>query len=118
MTDISSFKMMPVNMWQLKSNFAEQKLLSIKPEKEEGKEGGEVKKVCQEFESLFLNYLLQEMRDTIPKSGLLDGGQAERIYTSMFDEKISKELAQKGGIGLAQVLEKSLLQYRNNPTNR
>lgn len=28
---------------------------------------------CQEFESLFLSYLLKLMRDTIPKSGLLEG---------------------------------------------
>lgn len=118
MTDFTpSMKMTSTSMWQLNSNLTKQKLSTAKADKETGQDPKEIKAVCQEFESLFLNYMLKEMRSTVPKSDLLDGGQAERIYTSMFDERLSQELAQKGGIGLAQMLEKNLLANQNNKTN-
>jgi flagellar protein FlgJ len=60
--------------------------------------------VCREMESLFINYLLKEMRATIDKSGLIDGGQAEEIYTSMLDAELAKEIAGRGGIGLYKLL--------------
>jgi peptidoglycan hydrolase FlgJ len=81
-------------------------------------ESSKISEVCKEFESLFLNYLLKEMRAAIPKSGLWDGGEAEQIYTAMFDEKLSSELAQHGGIGLAQIIRKSLMETQNNNENR
>lgn len=67
-----------------------------------------LKVACQQFESLFLGLMLKEMRETIPKSELLGAGQAEEIYTSMLDTQLSQELAQKGGIGLATIIEKYL----------
>lgn len=117
MTDLSSIKLIRANIEQLTSNRVEQNFMPIGPRKKEINDAQEIKAVCQEFESLFLHYLLKEMRDTIPKSDLLDCGQAERIYTSMYDEQLSKELAQKGGVGLAQMLEKSLLKYHNTQVN-
>jgi flagellar protein FlgJ len=63
-----------------------------------------LKKACAEFESLFMFYLLKEMRATIPKSGFISGGSAEEIYTSMLDTQLAKELALKGGIGLSTIL--------------
>ncbi len=56
---------------------------------------------CAEFESLFINHLLKEMRATITKAGLIDGGNAEGIYTAMLDAELARNLAQRGGIGLS-----------------
>lgn len=64
----------------------------------------ELVRVCQDLESVFLTYLLKEMRETIPKAGLLSGGRAEEIYTSLADAELAKELAAGGGIGLSRVL--------------
>jgi peptidoglycan hydrolase FlgJ len=76
----------------------------------QGKSRGEskLKVACQQFESLFLSMMLKEMRETIPKSELFGAGQAEEIYTSLLDTQLSHELAQKGGIGLATIIEKYL----------
>jgi flagellar protein FlgJ len=63
-----------------------------------------LKKACAEFESLFMFYLLKEMRATIPKSGFISGGRAEEIYTSMLDTQLSRELSSNGGIGLSSIL--------------
>ena len=63
-----------------------------------------LKQACQELESLFIGYLLKEMRATVTKSGYLSGGRAEELYTSMLDGQLAKELSFKGGIGLARLL--------------
>jgi len=63
----------------------------------------ELKKVTQEFESVFLEQLFKTMRKTIPKSGFLGGGQSEEIYTYMLDQELSKKLSQRG-IGIADIL--------------
>ncbi len=63
----------------------------------------QLKEACAELESLFISYLLKEMRATIPKTGLISGGRAEEIYTSMLDSEISKEIASQRGIGLSSL---------------
>ena len=74
------------------------------PASSSGKKHGELKQACSEMESLFINYLLKEMRATIPKSGFISGGYAEEMYTSMMDAELSKDIASRGGIGLAATL--------------
>ena len=63
---------------------------------------------CTELESLFIHQLFQQMRATVPKSDLLGGGSAEELYTSMLDQELSKELAERGGIGLAALLKEQI----------
>ena len=67
-----------------------------------------LKEACRELESLFIGHLLKEMRATVTKSGFLSGGRAEELYTSMLDGQLAKELADKGGIGLAALLLEDL----------
>jgi Rod binding domain-containing protein len=63
---------------------------------------------CAEMESLFISHLLKEMRATVEKSGLIDGGQAEEIFTSLLDVEISKKMSTAGGIGLSAILLEQL----------
>jgi Rod binding domain-containing protein len=70
--------------------------------------GGRLREACSEFEALFINLLLKELRATVGKSGLMDGGQAEEIYTGMMDTEMARNLAAKGGIGLADILYRQL----------
>jgi flagellar protein FlgJ len=74
-----------------------------KTKKLEG-EDDKLKKACSEFESIFINYILKEMRASIPKTGLFSGGKAEEIYTSMMDMQLAKDIALKGGFGLSKML--------------
>jgi flagellar protein FlgJ len=64
----------------------------------------ELEKACHEFESLFVKYMLQTMRNTIPENSLFDGGQAEKIYTGMLDDEVAKSVSQQRGIGLAALM--------------
>ena len=36
--------------------------------------------VCLQMESIFVSRMLKEMRDTVPKAKLIDGGFAEKIF--------------------------------------
>jgi flagellar protein FlgJ len=67
-----------------------------------------LKQACSDFESLFVYYLVKEMRATVPKSGLFSGGSAEEAYTSMMDIQLSKDIAEKRGIGISDALFKRL----------
>ncbi|MCC5909637.1 MAG: rod-binding protein [Clostridiaceae bacterium] len=67
-----------------------------------------LKAACQEFEAIFLNMMLKQMRSTIPDGGLTEKSYARDIYESLQDEEMSKEMSKTGGIGLAQQLYKQL----------
>lgn len=61
----------------------------------------ELYKQCQEFESLFVNMMLKEMRKTVDKSGLLDGGQAEDIFQDLLYDEYAKDMTRAAGFGLS-----------------
>jgi|AP12_2_1047962.scaffolds.fasta_scaffold235464_2 flagellar protein FlgJ len=63
---------------------------------------------CTEMESLFVNYLLKEMRATVDRSGFISGGRAEEIFTSMLDVELSRNISAAGGIGLSSILLEQL----------
>jgi flagellar protein FlgJ len=63
-----------------------------------------LKKVCADFESLFLYYMLKKMRSTIPKSGLMKEMQGKDTYETITDQKVSEKLADQGGVGLQKML--------------
>ena len=83
---------------RVKKSFTSDKLASS------GRNDPQLRKACSELESLFIAYLLKEMRATIPKSDFINGGKAEEIYTSMLDSEMARELSSKGGIGLLSIL--------------
>lgn len=66
------------------------------------------KAVCNDMEALFINHMLSEMRKTVTKSGLTDGGRAEEVYTSLMDAELAKDLANRGALGLSSMLREQL----------
>jgi len=66
---------------------------------------GEIKRLSNEFESLFLSIVLKSMRNSVQKSGLMDGGNAEEIYRSMLDEEYAKSMAEQRHTGIADNIE-------------
>lgn len=80
---------------------------SVKPSAS-GQADPKLPDACREMESLFLSYLLKEMRATVNKSGFISGGKAEEIFTSLLDVELSKKMSDAGGIGLSPILQKQL----------
>ncbi|MBI5094105.1 MAG: rod-binding protein [Candidatus Hydrogenedentes bacterium] len=62
----------------------------------------------KELEHYFAFTLLQEMRKSVPKAGLLDGGQAQQIYEEMLDDALSGSMAASGQLGVSRMLEQQL----------
>jgi len=63
-------------------------------------------KAAGQFEAMFLQMVLKQMRETLPRDGPLDS-DAMRTYTSMFDQQIAQQLAGRG-LGLREAIERQL----------
>jgi flagellar protein FlgJ len=61
-------------------------------------------KACLDFESLFIKQMLDVMRKSVKKEGLLDGGMSEEIFTDMLYDEYAKKMAQTAQFGLAQTI--------------
>lgn len=66
-------------------------------------------KLANDFEAMFIEQMLKGMRSSIQKSKLIDGGNAEDIYTSMLDSEYAKNMASQRSTGLADMIERQLL---------
>ena len=75
---------------------------------DDGSPNPQLQNVCNEMESLFINYLFKAMRATIDKSGFISGGRAEEIFTSLLDVELSRKISAAGGIGISKILLEQL----------
>jgi len=73
--------------------------------------GSKLYKASQEFEALFVKQMLDTMRKTVNKSGLLDGGYGEEIFEDMLYDKYAMKIAENGNLGIAETLYKQLSAY-------
>ena len=67
----------------------------------------DMEKVARDFESVFVNKLLESMRKAIPKSGLLDSSALD-MYQSMMDQEMAKNMSERKGMGLGEMVYKDL----------
>jgi len=72
---------------------------------------GKLKKSGEDFEALFINQLMQSMRRTVLKSKFLDDAPGKEVYQSLFDQEISKRMAQKGALGIGKMIHRSVLEH-------
>lgn len=68
---------------------------------------GSIKEVAQQFESIFINMMLQSMRKATERSGLMDSDAAQ-TYEAMFDQELALHLSEQGGFGVAEALERQI----------
>ena len=68
------------------------------------KNSEKLKKACNEMESLFIYQLLKEMRKTIHKTKLIDGGAGEESFTSMMDMELAKKISLEKSLGISNIL--------------
>jgi flagellar protein FlgJ len=64
--------------------------------------------LSQEFEGLFLKQMLDAMRKSVPRGGLLESSLAEETFTSMLDERLASEAARRSQGGLGDALYRQL----------
>ena len=68
-----------------------------------------LKQAAKEFESVFMYQVVQAMRQTIPKGGLVEKGEGEEMFEGMLDQEWAKTLAGRGGpASLSEVIYRQL----------
>lgn len=72
-----------------------------------------LREAAQQFEALFLQKMLQSMRDATPRAELVNNSSI-RFYESLFDQQLSQHLAGKG-VGLAEQLVTQLSPVQSEP---
>lgn len=72
------------------------------------REDQKLRDACVDMESVLLKQMLTVMRKTVKKSGLLDGGNAEEIFTDMLYGEYAKKMANNHSFGLAKVMYSQL----------
>jgi Rod binding domain-containing protein len=64
--------------------------------------------VCSRFEAFFLQSMFGKMRDTVPQDGLIGHEKSIDWYREMMDREVAGSMAREGGIGLADMLYRSM----------
>lgn len=63
-----------------------------------------LKNVCKDFEAIFVQMIMKNMRNTVPDDGLFEKSQAQSIFEGMLDEEFSQKISSAGGFGLSDML--------------
>jgi flagellar protein FlgJ len=84
--------------------------LAETPQKVPGRDPQKLKAVAQQFEAVFLQQIFKEMRKTVPEGGLIPRGNADDMYTQLQDMEAAKIMAERGGIGMAELMLQDLLK--------
>ncbi len=61
-------------------------------------------KACQNFEALYMGYLIKGMESTLPEGSLSGSGMPDL----MFNQVMGSAMSEGGGIGLAEMLYRDL----------
>jgi flagellar protein FlgJ len=59
---------------------------------------------CTEMESLFVAKMLKEMRKTVHKGEMLNGGFAEEIFEDMLYDEYALNMSKSSSVGIAKML--------------
>ncbi len=73
--------------------------------KEDPQQG--LKAAAKQMEGLFVQMMLKSMREASFKDGLFNTQQSE-MFTSLYDQQISQDIAERGSLGLSDVLVKQM----------
>ena len=95
---------MTLDMAQVYTDFSG--LAALRARAREDKDAA-LDQVSRQFESLFLQMMLKSMRDAGFGGGLMDSKQSD-FYREMYDKQIAMDIAEKPGIGLADVIKRQL----------
>ncbi len=72
----------------------------------------EARKAAESFEAFFIGQYLEQMFAGIRTDGMFGGGNAENIYRSLMLQEIGKNIAANGGIGIADAVQREILQIQ------
>lgn len=89
-------------------------LAGLRGEAANGDQAGALRETAKQFEAYFIQHVMKTMRESIQRSDLVESGNADQ-FQELMDKEISIKMAERGSLGLADMLERSLKQ-RMEPT--
>lgn len=75
-------------------------------------EDDRLKEVCKDFQSIFVKQMLDSMRKTVNKEGLLSGGHAEEIFEDMLYDEYADQISNTANLGLDKMMYQQLSQQK------
>ena len=105
--DISEMGQM--NIERLRTNHADsirRSARQLEQKSELLRDEDKLKEACRQFEAIFLKQMLNSMRKTVTKNGLMDGGFSEEIFEDMLYDEYAEKMTKTAGFGIADMLYK------------
>ena len=68
------------------------------------------RKVSQQFESVLISQMLNDMFAGIKTDGPFGGGPGEEMFRSLMIDEYGKQIAAQGGLGLSDAVTRELLK--------
>ncbi|MBI4666866.1 MAG: rod-binding protein [Nitrospinae bacterium] len=96
------------NIQEPAAGFGGRQVLSLSGDKKLS-EKEKLTTLAKEFESVFMGQMLKAMRSTVQKSGFIDGGRGEEVYSSLLDDELARNMAYSRTSGLSEALVQQLL---------
>ncbi len=76
-----------------------------------------VAKSAHDFEAMAIGQLLQPMFDTVDSAnGTFGGGPGEAAWKPMLVQEFAKQIASRGGLGLAKPIYDAMIRMQKGPT--
>jgi flagellar protein FlgJ len=73
-----------------------------------GRSDEELRKASKEFESMFMNLVMKEMRETVPDGGAWGDTSKVKFFQGMLDEEYAKLSTNKSQNSLSELIFKNL----------
>jgi len=67
-----------------------------------------LKEACSDFQAILIKQMLDSMRKTVIKEGILQENQAERIFEDMLYDEYAKKMSKTAGLGLDKLMYEQL----------
>jgi Rod binding domain-containing protein len=69
-----------------------------------------MKAAAQNFESVFLSQMFSQMFDGVKTDTMFGGGEGEEMFRSLLLDEYAKQVAKKGGVGIADAVMRTLIR--------
>ena len=66
-----------------------------------------IRKTSEQFEAYFIQQMMKTMREKKKKSDLVEGGNMDQ-YQDLMDKELSLEMVKRGGMGVADMMERQM----------
>lgn len=75
-----------------------------------GADQAQVRKAAQDFEAFFIGQMVQHMWTDVGTDPMFGGGHAEDMWRSMLTQEYGKEIAKRGGFGIADSVMAAMIK--------